>query len=43
VKVVKKIVDIWWISFQKTLDRSPQMSGLDYWSPLGTLEFGHFW
>src|SRR2546427_13236232 len=28
VKVVKKIVDIWWISFQKTLDRPPQMSGL---------------
>ena len=35
VKVVKKIVDIWWISFQKTLDRSPQMSGLHYESPSG--------
>ena len=31
---MKKIVDIWWISFQKTLDRPPQMSGL---------EIGHLW
>jgi len=35
VKVVKKIVDIWWISFQKTLDRSPQMSGLGFCRPFG--------